>query len=292
MGEFRKLASLLADQEIKVVLRKGLYMTLMVYEDFGARPSVDMDITVWKEDWLKAVSILEKSGWSSKEKSNPSRMSISQAHAHAFKKGGFELDLHYDFENYGLKDETKGLMWSHVVEEDGFNCLSKSNELYLTLIHGFIPNHTISPIRWVLDCVLLFRQFNESDWSDLTQLISGERKKSVLIMLDYLRVNEFISFPANFQGQLNQMENIPLDYVEKAILAKFSVNGFWGVRYLWANIFVSNSKSLSKSLTKGFDHYLYVWDKRTYWEVVLHATKLFSDKFLNPNRERLDMEKK
>jgi hypothetical protein len=277
VSEFRKLAGLLFDKEIKVVLRKGLYMTVMVYNDFGTRPTVDLDITVRKEDWLKTVLILKNHGWKSKYKKEPSKINISRAHGHPFIKGDLELDLHYDFENYDLKKVTKDQMWSLSIETDGFTCLSKSNELYLTLIHGFKPN-TISPIRWVVDCVLLFRQFDESDWDHLSQLISRERKKSILIMLDYLRGHEFMSFPKSINEQLNQLENIQFDLVERTILILCSKTGFWRFRYLYATFFISNSKSFRKSIKQGLNHYLYVWDKRTYWEVIFHGIMLLPKK--------------
>ena len=282
VAEFRKLAALLFDKEIKVVLRKGLYMTLMVYKDFGSRPTVDLDITVRKEDWLKTVLILKNHGWLSKYKKQPSKINISQAHGHTFIKGDFELDLHYDFVYYGLKEETIGQMWSDLVMEDEFNYLSKSNELYLTLIHGFKPNYIISSIRWVVDCVLLFRQFNESDWNDFYQLISRERKKSILIMLDYLRGNEFITFPKSINEQMNRLENTQLDLMERTILTlHYKISGSF--RYICAACFISSSKSLRKSIKLLFNHYQYSSGKKSYLGVVFYAIMRVAEKLLNVN---------
>lgn len=291
VAEFRKLAELLFEQKIKVLPRKGLYMTLMVYKDFGTRPTFDLDITVRKEDWLKTVLILKNHGWISKCKMEPSKINLSLDHAFTFIKGDLELDLHYDFENYFLKKQTKGQMWSDLVMEDKFNYLSKPNELYLTLIHGFMPNDIISSIRWVVDCVLLFRQFNESDWNDFYYLISMERKKSILIMLDYLRGNEFISFPKSINEQLNQLENTQLDLLERTILT-FSSKIGGGFRYICAASFISSSKSPRKSIKLLFNHYQYNWDKKSYLDVVFHAIIILPEKLLNLNKRVLDKEKK
>jgi hypothetical protein len=48
MSEFREIAALLSSQKIEVLLRKGLYMTAKIYNDYGTRPTVDIDIAVRK----------------------------------------------------------------------------------------------------------------------------------------------------------------------------------------------------------------------------------------------------
>jgi hypothetical protein len=287
MAEFRKLADLLSNQEIEVILRKGLYMTMKVYKDFGTRPTVDIDIAVRKGDWIKTVLVLESNGWKAKYHLDPCRISLSQFHACPFVKNDLVLDLHYDFVNYELKDETKKQIWSNLNTTGGFNGLSKSNEVYLTLIHGFTPN-VISPIRWVIDSVLLFRQFDEVEWSNFIKLLEVEKKKSVLVMLEYLQSSQLILFPARIQELLRLQGNLKFDLLERTMLTKYHLNNCTGFIRLVTRIFISNSRSYRKSLIKAFDHYLCGWGKRYYIEVILHAIMIFPNKVFNHHKNSLN----
>jgi hypothetical protein len=273
MSEFRKLAVILSDQGIEVVLRKGLYMTAMVYKDFGTRPTVDIDIAVRKEDWMKTVLIIEANGWKPKTKLNPHRMSLSQRHAFPYVNKNFELDLHYDFTNYPITDQTKNQIWSKLNKTEGFNSISKSNEVYLSLIHGFRIN-IIPPIRWVADSVLLFRQFDEGDWHDFLKILDREKRKSVLIMLVYLQSNQFILFPARIQEQLKLQGSLKFDLYDRTILTKyyFYLNGF--IRcYAYSSI--SNPGSLREVFVRWFDKHLWLWNKKYYFELILHVILRF-----------------
>jgi hypothetical protein len=268
MAEFKKIAVLLADQGIEIILRKGLYMTSLVYKDFGTRPTVDIDIAVRKENWMKTVLVLEGNGWKPNLKLNPNRMSLSQRHAFPYVYNNFELDLHYDFINYPIKDQTKKQIWSNLNKTEGFNSISKSNEVYLTLIHGFRVN-IIPPIRWVADSVLLFRQFDEDDWNDFIQLLDWEKRKSILIMLVYLQSNQFILFPARIQEQLRLQESLKFDLYDRMILTKNHPK-LHGLIKCYSYSSISNPRSFRKFFISWFDQQLWIYDKKNYFEVIFH----------------------
>jgi hypothetical protein len=276
MAELRKLEVLLSDKGIEIVLRKGLYMITRVYKDFGTRPTVDIDIAVRKEDWIRTVLIIEANGWKPMGKSDPNRISLSLLHAFPYENNNFELDLHYDFTNYPIKDQTKEQIWSKLNKTEGFNSLSKSNEMYLTLIHGYRVN-IVPPIRWVADSVLLFRQFEEGDWNDFIKILDREKRKSVSIMLAYLQSNQFILFPARIQEHLRIQESLKFDLYDRTVLTKYN---FYldGIIRCYAYSSISNPGSFRKILIKWLDRHLWLWDKEHYSELILHVIIRFPTK--------------
>ena len=99
-------------------------------------------------------------------------------------------------------------------------------------------------------------------------------------MLEYLQSNGFISFPAKIQEQLKLQENLKFDLYDRTILTKyyFYLNGF--IRcYAYGSI--SNPGSIKEVFVRWFDKHLWLWNKKYYFELILHVIVRFPIKVIN-----------
>ena len=62
LGEFRRVAQALREQDIPVIALKGLHLAELVYRDIGLRPMVDMDLLVPRSQRKDALNVLRKLG--------------------------------------------------------------------------------------------------------------------------------------------------------------------------------------------------------------------------------------
>lgn len=158
---------------IEVVLLKGLANAVQLYGDLGSRPMADIDILISESDLQASHQILTEEGFITNDKLSSDHMRFSYASTYRHNTGGM-LDLHWRpceiFSNKDFAVSDLGAFSEISFAGYKFKSLSPTVNLFCTIIHGVEWNH-LSPVRWVLDALLLIEKFApEISWAKLLRL--------------------------------------------------------------------------------------------------------------------------
>lgn len=155
----------------KIVLLKGMAMTLHFYRDFGVRVMGDIDILIAKEQLPIAVTFLLNAGWQQFgtrfDLANPDH--LRRWHALSFiHPMGMNLDLHWSFIQENSSGLDQAVLQGAQQLPTGFYVPNPTDLFLQTCVHG-VKYSPVPLIRWIADAMTILRQ-SEIDWKRLIDL--------------------------------------------------------------------------------------------------------------------------
>lgn len=216
--ESAQILEFLYESAIRCIVLKGTALTILVYNDFGARPMADLDVLIPPSQADFAIGLLKKMGWEP-ENEQYLKYNLRYGCGMMFAKAGFELDLHWYpfFEVRRNSSETD--FWEHaiplILPQTTALALCPADMLLHIVVHGLKWNIE-PPIRWVADAVTIINASDARlDWHYLLEQI---KKYKVVLQVkaafDYLKINFDAAIPEFVMEELNR---IPASYAEKLL---------------------------------------------------------------------------
>lgn len=207
---------LLNDENIRIVLLKGLALELSVYENKGLRQMTDVDVLAAREDCLKARNVLMDRGFSSLPLKSifykPIFLDIGK-HLPTLTKNGFSIELHHELFGAGKNILTKILYGTSV------ETLLKSEKTYIPEPQIFflylvrhLYNHEMnneSQLRLYTDLVVLLEKHRDEiiNYDLLTYAGDAGMGEILAWRLEPLRDLWGISFPEWLNDYINKWYN-------------------------------------------------------------------------------------
>ncbi|RYX83086.1 hypothetical protein EON83_16170 [bacterium] len=203
-----EVARLLGQHNIDVLFIKGVPVAIRDYPYPALRPMSDGDILIRAAQFNRAIEIFKEAGWMYASDDIPSEVH----HAVPMKNTSHqELDVHRFALGecpYSKGDET---LWRSAVtvpfEGITIQVPNPTDLLFLTCV-----NSVHSPLRWVLDAMILIRG-NEIDWP---RLIKHARHRKLALVtrsaLNYIVEKYAAPIPPQV---LKTLHSIPVSWLEK-----------------------------------------------------------------------------
>ena len=217
---------ILLENNLRVILLKGLPLAFGYYKNLALRPMADVDLLIPHQQREEAVNLLVKNGYRIKEDA-PLHYIYRALRSVTLVKEQIEIDLHWSplMESFGLQREE--LFWGHTVQiEVGdlvLETLDATGHFFHTIIHGFKRNPE-PPIRWIADSVIIYKQSNDIDWSRLWHLAQVH---GVILQLQralqFLAKEFSLSIPDDFKKRL---QNYKASYSQK-LLYQYALSDGW-----------------------------------------------------------------
>jgi hypothetical protein len=155
--ELEILLSGFAQHSIEVLPLKGPALSLALYNDEALRSSVDLDLLVRRDDFLRAEALLLDCGFVA--------VGPRSDHDRGFRRGDLIVELHYDLDQRQFRAFDVREVWrrSRCGDFRGKHIRLMSGEdlvLYLCL-HGF--KHGFSRLAWILDLAQALNRVTDRD---------------------------------------------------------------------------------------------------------------------------------
>ncbi len=216
MEAMGRVLKLLNEENIKVVLLKGLALELSVYENKGLRQMTDVDILLSMEDCLKARKVLLDNGFSSLPVKSvfykPILMDIGK-HLPTLTKDGFSIELHHDLFGIDKRLLTKVFydtgLETDLNSEKVYRPEPRIFFLYLVRHLHLHEKNNESQLRLYADLVVLLEKFRDEIINyDLLTLAGDAGVGEILAWrLEPLRDLWGISFPEWMNDYINKWYN-------------------------------------------------------------------------------------
>ncbi len=146
--------NILSELAIPFVMLKGLALGSTVYPETACRPTTDIDLLVTPSCFKDAIGILQLSGFTA---------SATAFHATTLFKSNFpEIDIHRSPYHRSFSTHFVNPLFDRIVSI-GLHTFSLGveDQLLHTIAHGTKSN-VVSPLRWVVDAVLILRHASGS----------------------------------------------------------------------------------------------------------------------------------
>ncbi len=263
------------------IIFKGLSFSETYYQDYGARPTVDLDIIVPQKSWNKAVEAVLDNGWISKLR-NPAQLPASLVNAHSFSKNNLDLDLHYRTSYYPLPDTFYEHMWECSLPNTiGYTTLHPAHELFFTIIHAYQHNE-IPAIRWIADATYIIRQFDSNTWTLFYDLVKKQKSTSPFKeALVYLQEQEFAKIPEEIIASLVSSKK-EMDPLVMIVTKSRTLNSFTTAQQKLIQIKEKHPENPLKMIKSWFNNYAYEWEKTNYLQVIMVVCIALIDKIISP----------
>ena len=166
----------ITEENIKILLLKGVSLILRYYKDFGLRPEADFDFLVSIKDRKRAFKVLKNLGWKPDLGRSTWKDFIKISHKHAvdFVKAGRHIDLHWRSTRHSVESESEDDFWADSVPCNfgglTTKCLSPEDELLLIIVHGarnadnFYCYQPSPIIHWIIDAMRVLASSHTIDW--------------------------------------------------------------------------------------------------------------------------------
>lgn len=217
-----QLSGLLGQQNISVLLLKGIPLLAYYYKDFGARFLSDADLMVREESAEKAIKLIVENRWTyiNPDFTLSEKLSFDQLKK-TTKETGFknaldaEADLHWDLSDPYMPKGHKPRVsfakeiWSRAVTRPfkGTVCSVPCPEdmLIHVIVHGATKNDC-RPIRWVVDAMTIIRT-SPVNWA---QVMETTKKcgfhVEIYVGISYLIEHHGLETPESFARELSALE--------------------------------------------------------------------------------------
>ena len=200
----------MAQQDIDIVLLKGMAYIELYYRNFGLRPMNDIDILIRIKDLSKTLNMLKKIGF---EPTDQLWCNFDEEYTYIRHGAGFhhpemeiDIDLHWHIlpENRGIEDDNA--IWRRKKEfdiEGGVKCftLEATDHLLHTCLHGFKWN-PIPSLRWIADALMILKH-EDIQWQILIdEAKTREMGYTLGKALEYLKREYNASIPVPVVDEL------------------------------------------------------------------------------------------
>jgi Uncharacterised nucleotidyltransferase len=197
--------SLLGQHSIDTLVLKGVYLTSVVYQDMGARPSVDFDLLVALEQAEHAIQILLAEDWSVvSERLIPTER---MENAITLQKGEDVLDLHWSVLREARTWQNNRVFW----ERAGFFTLGER------VVGTLCPTHHLfhllvacdrepeNQVRYLVDIHFVMKHWeSEIDYQEIQELLRERHLVSRLHRLPLAELGWTQLLPRHRAGLLDR----------------------------------------------------------------------------------------
>ncbi|MCX6332987.1 MAG: nucleotidyltransferase family protein [Bacteroidia bacterium] len=208
--------NLLKEENIKIVLLKGLALELSVYGNKGLRQMTDVDVLASTEDCMKARKVLIDNGFTSlpvKSILHKPMLAYTGKHLPTLTKDGFAFELHHELFGAGRNVLTKMLYDASL--ETGLNSaktyIPRPQIFFLYLVkHLYLHEmNNESQLRLYTDLVVLIEKHRDEiiNYDLLTYAIQAGMEEILAWRLEPLRDLWGISFPGWLNDFINKWYN-------------------------------------------------------------------------------------
>lgn len=288
MKEMHELNSEFGSKDIKIIFFKGMSIVDKYYPHPGTRPTIDLDVVINLNQINEIIEIYKSEGWKAKYPHEEiENFEKSLAHAVTVKKEEIEFDLHCQFSQYPLQDETTKLFWDKSrLNSKNLRFLSPAHELFCVLLHGFQWSPDLH-IRWVPDSVMIMKTFEQNDWEEFSRLIETENYNSIVkLAFEYLTNEGLISIPENIKTMVNNAQFPSSDY-QKIIRLRTSEKSAIAYSGVKLNYLISKAKhqTFLGSIKGTTTHFKVMWGAKNNLEFTGHIMNIVFDKILSARRK-------
>ncbi|GAA4833811.1 hypothetical protein GCM10023331_18790 [Algivirga pacifica] len=269
---------MLNEANIDYFLTKGLPLITRYYQDFGARPTSDIDMVIKQENWEETVTLLEKSGWKPLLPHRDHRKIPAShvLHALTFVKGNFQLDLHWRFSHSVFHvNWSKAEIFQYVENPTKeMRCLNDTLNFILIIVHG-VKLNPMRPIRWVTDAVNILRTGN-INWDTVYRFAQDNKLKSPLFeALQYLNEKGFCTIPNQVLTDLSNTKKVDFfSLMETRLATKFQF-----LRATYLSFYLTDNPIAGLRLLKR--HYQYTWNCDSNIILLILILKKINTKFIS-----------
>ncbi len=264
----------LDENQIPYYLRKGMSFLTQYYDDFGARPTQDIDIVLPREYASEYLKQLTRAGWKCIYDWELNPIEYSLAHAITLKKKHFELDLHWRFGHHPVPMKWETLIGGKTTLKDGIMVLPNELNVIDALVHGYRFNRNVRPIRWVCDAHKIIES-GIDDWEMIVSYAEEcEMVPPIYGGLKFLSDNRISQIPDEVLVALSsiQVSKESLKYHKRVGSSK--TNGFANI----AKYASSTSQSRLSFTLKIMRHYRFVWNQSDYLHLLMNAALILIEK--------------
>jgi len=179
------------NENISMVLLKGIANSLDLYGDLGSRPMADLDLLVKPPEVNSVHQILTRLGWHSDDPPVLPRVRFQYASTYRHTGGGM-VDIHWrpceDFVSDHYDPMDLGEFYTLEIQGRSFSILNPTLNLLTTILHGVAWNH-LPPVRWVCDARLLLDKYGtQINWQRMLALAKKYQCVDALVLgLQYLQ---------------------------------------------------------------------------------------------------------
>lgn len=195
-GETVRIAEIMEENGIQVLVLKGAPLAQMLYQDITLRPCNDIDILVDPQEFLLAEKSLHKAKY---KRSFPDyrqeKLFIKKYRHFAYfnAERGVEVELHWravhpDLEGFPATADLKVQkmdIWGHKV-----NTLADEELLLYLIAHG--SNHMWLRLRWLVDVAVLAKK--NISWSKIMEM-AGSKELKTMVRLTAILLSELWAIP-------------------------------------------------------------------------------------------------
>jgi hypothetical protein len=205
----------------KIILLKGMAMTLHVYKDFGTRVMGDVDILIRKDQVRIAIPFLLSSGWKPTVAhfDVDDEEQLKRAHAiNLIHRNGLKLDVHWSFiEEHSLALDEAVLKGAIPLQSSYLYVPNPADLLLQTCVHG-LKYSQVPLIRWIADAVSLLKHSQRRmDWNRFILLANQAHLcRPLYFGLNYLAEKFQAPIPQNVIDKFKSHPSTRLEELEYA----------------------------------------------------------------------------
>ncbi len=207
---------LMNEEEIKIVLLKGLALELTVYGNMGLRQMTDVDVLATRDDCMKARRVLMENGFASlpvKSVLHKPLMAYTGKHLPTLTKDGFAIELHHEL--FGSEQNVLTKMLYETSRETDLNSAKTyipQPQIFLLYLVKHLYLHEMnneSQLRLYTDFVVLIEKYRDEiiTYDLLSYAIQAGMEEILAWRLEPLRDLWGISFPEWMNDFINKWYN-------------------------------------------------------------------------------------
>jgi len=161
------IKKIFSDNNIRLLILKGAGMSKTLYKEPGLRPSVDIDLLVRKNDFLKADGILKNLGYDKKTDNFNLFQDFSIEEIYGSKdKYRQKLELHWSMHHFPMISG-EGMI-EKLFERATDSLLCPVDNMIQSSTHMTMQHYDEMKLMWIMDIALLLEQLQTpEDWRDL-----------------------------------------------------------------------------------------------------------------------------
>lgn len=169
---------ILTEHNIEPLVLKGAALSVLHYQDLGARPMADFDVLVPPGRAPEAVVRLTEAGWIETGDRHPERFRF--LHGVELVDGiESKCDLHWRLLRESIRDDADHVVRQHsvpiTIQGIDARALDATCTLFHTIAHG-VPWNVMPSIRWIADAVTILASNRDTiDW-DLLHRLTVDRR--------------------------------------------------------------------------------------------------------------------
>lgn len=255
--EISELIHCFHQNDIPVILLKGIYLSEFVYANIGLRTMTDIDLLIPKEKVEKAIEVAQTNGFIPDRPYLPDADGILHYHAPPMAKEGLAIELHWSLtrssilpgiDSTGLWNRAKTFQWKGVDTQ----ALGLEDLVLHLAVHAAYGHHFFHQLRSLYDLDLVVGKFTKNlEWQQMISICrEWQAEKGTYIAFRLASELLNTNIPENVLEELR-----PSDWTEQALdwakIQLFQENPVLSESYIRL-MSSTNAGDKIKALTKAF----------------------------------------